>query len=329
MEVNTEQVECPICGQPTNIHDLGRAGLTPEELMRVCQFVKDGSLGTMLTIAEYVSQRMDPTTTSIELSVSQVLQSFSSTFGQKMDDNNAILRILSEKLAGPGIGEVSEIVTAEDLRQTFIQDEFDASQAAKHGTDIIATVFDRKNQVGKISVSVKDTKSWSSEYLEQLEKNMEHDSTKVGILVSRKLPKRVNPSGEVYHNNGFLYFVVQPQYARAIYAALRQVVIHMYETEQYIGSKEQELMRIGQISKALTQWISGSEYRQILETLQKINENSIDTVQDLQQTQTYVDRQLKKACDKQQRIQKEVLNQESFLQGLEDLLRSDVKEEEK
>jgi len=223
------------------------------------------------------------------------------------------------------------MITAEELRQAFSQDEFDTTQAAKHGTDIIATVFDRKNQVGKISISVKETKSWSSEYVEQLEKNMKQDATKVGILVSKTLPKKVNPSGEVFHNNGRLYFVVHHQDVKPTYFALRQVVIHMAETEQYISNKEQEMMRMEHISKALAQWISGSEYLQVVETLQQINENSTGTVEDLQQTQNYVERQIKKACDKQQKIQKEVLNGNSLLKGLKDLLKSQVPqgEEEK
>lgn len=108
MVVSTEQIECPVCGQYTSVHDLGRAGLTPEELLRIHQFVKDGSLGNMLRIAEFVFQRMDPTSTSIELSVSKVLQNFSNMFGEKMDNTTKILSGISEKIVGPGIGEVSE-----------------------------------------------------------------------------------------------------------------------------------------------------------------------------------------------------------------------------
>ena len=146
MVVSTEQVECPVCGQYANVHDLGRAGLTPEELLRIRQFVKDGSLGKMLTIAEIVSQRMDTTSTSIELSVSEALQNFSNMFGEKMDVTTKILSGISEKIVGTGIGEVSEMITTEELRQAFTQDEFDTTQAPKHGTDIIATVFDRKDR---------------------------------------------------------------------------------------------------------------------------------------------------------------------------------------
>ena len=127
-----------------------------------------------------------------------------------------------------------------------------------------------------------------------------------------------------------MYFIVHQQYVKAIYSALRQVVIHMHETEQYVSNKEHEMMRMGHISKALAQWISGTEYGEILDTLQRIDEESKGTVVDLQQAQNYVERQVKKACDKQHQIQKEILNQESLLKGLKNLLKSQApKEEEK
>lgn len=327
MVVSAEQVECPVCGQNTDIHDLGRAGLTTDELLRLRQYIKDGTLGKMLTMSEIVLQRLDPTSTSVELSVSEALMKLSTMVGEKMDQNNRVLSGISEKIAGPGIGEVFEMITTEELRQAFSQDEFDTTQAQKHGTDIIATVYERKNQVGKISISVKDTKVWTNEFIEQLEKNMKQDSTRVGILVSKKLPKRVNPTGEVFHNNGYLYFLVHPQYMKAIYGALRQVVIHIHDTDQYIVSKEQELMRIGHISKALAQWISGSEYQEIVNILEQINEASVETVEDLQQTENYVERQMKKACEKQRKIQKQILNQKSLLKGLTDLLKSPIESE--
>src|SRR5947209_4905238 len=180
MVVSAEQVECPVCGQHTNIHDLGRAGLTTDELLRLREYIKDGTLGKMLTISEIVMQRLDPTSTSVELSVSEALMNFSNMLSEKMDQNTKVLSGISERISGPGIGGVSEIITAEELRQAFSQDEFDTTQAPKHGTDIIATVYERKNQVGKISISVKDTKTWSSEFIEQLEKNMRSEERRVG-----------------------------------------------------------------------------------------------------------------------------------------------------
>ena len=74
MVVSTKQVECPVCGQYTDVHDLGRAGLTPEELLRIRQYIKDGILGKMLTLAEMVSRRIDPNSTSMELTINELLE---------------------------------------------------------------------------------------------------------------------------------------------------------------------------------------------------------------------------------------------------------------
>jgi hypothetical protein len=149
---------------------------------------------------------------------------------------------------------------------------------------------------------------------------MEQDSTKVGILVTNKLPKKANPTGELIHNNGVLYCLVHPNHVKSLFVGLRQVVIHMHETKQYITSKEQELMRIGHISKALAQWISGNEFEEIQNILDEISKESNDTNQLLQKTQASIISNFKKANDKQNRIQQHVLNQSSLLSGLKNLL---------
>jgi len=132
---------------------------------------------------------------------------------------------------------------------------------------------------------------------------------------------KANPTGEVVHKNGRLYYLVHPDNVKSLYVGLRQVVIYMHETNQYITNKEQELMRMGQISKALVQWTRGDEYKEIQQTLEDINSESTETTQVLQKAQNSVILGIKKACDKQQRIQQHVLNQQSLLAGLKNLLR--------
>ena len=80
-------------------------------------------------------------------------------------------------------------------------------------------------------------------------------------------------------------------------------------------------MRIGKISKALAQWISGEEREQFQQELDQINEAADGTIQGLQKAETYVSREIKKACDKQTNIKRHVLNQESCLKDLKDLLK--------
>ncbi len=319
--IKTQQrkTKCPCCGSTVKSDELGRAGLTPELLEKLRRLIQEHTLEETLMIAESSKRQMDPGSTSLELAITE---KFTEGLGSIKDLQNQIYRDLAELKGGTGKGDIAEIMTTERLRQTFKDDEFNTAEASKGGTDIIATVFDRKNEIGKISISVKNTKTWKNEFLEQLERNMEDDSSKVGILVTKKLPKRTSPTGEVVHNNGVMYFLVHHDHAAAIYASLRQVVIHMHETAQYLSSKEQELMRMGQISKALAQWITGDEYREILQTLEAINDDSKTTTDLLLHAQNAVIKDIKKACDKQQRIQQYVLNQQSLLKGLNDLLRA-------
>jgi hypothetical protein len=234
---------------------------------------------------------------------------------------NQMSRTIAQIVGGTGKGEVAELLTTEALRQFFPQDEFDTSQASKGGSDLVAKVFDRKTEIGKITISIKDTKTWKNEFKEQIVKNMSQDSTKIGILVSETLPKRTNQTGEVVHSNGGLYFLVHPKYTTALYAGLRQVVIYMNEKDQDIRTKEKELMKTGKISKGLVQWISGEERKQFQRELDAINDDAESTIQGLQKAGTYMTREIKKACDKQTSIKRHLLNQESNVRDLNDVLK--------
>jgi len=318
IKTESRKTKCPCCGTNVNANDLGRAGITPEILEKLGRYIHDGILEEMLAIAESVKRQMNPSATSTELAISEKIDHLRAELSEKQHKMN---NTLAQIVGGTGKGEVAEMLTSEILRQLFPQDEFDTTTAPTGGSDLIAKVFDRKSEVGKITISIKNTMTWKSEYLKQIERNMEEDSTKVGILVLKKLPMKANPTGEVVHKNGILYYLVHPDNVKSLYVGLRQVVIHMHETKQYITNKEQELMRMGQISKALVQWTRGDEYKEIQQTLEDINSESTETTQVLQKAQNSVIRDIKKACDRQQRIQQHVLNQQSLLAGLKNLLR--------
>ena len=320
IRTESRKAKCPCCGTNVDANEMGRAGLTPEILEKLGRYIRDGILEEMLAIAESVKRQMSPSSTSTELVISEKIDQLRVELTEKQHKMNSTL---AQIVGGTGKGEVAEMLTSEILRQLFPQDEFDTTTAPTGGSDLIAKVFDRKTEVGKITISIKNTKTWKSEYLEQIERNMEQDSTKVGILVLKKLPMKANPTGEVIHKNGILYYLVHPDNVKSLYVGLRQVVIHMHETNQYITNKEQELMRMGQISKALIQWTRGDEYKEIQQTLEDINSESTETTQVLQKTQNSVIQGIKKACDKQNRIQQHVLNQQSLLVGLKNLLKGD------
>ena len=323
--IKTRQTKCPCCGSTVDANALGRAGVTPELLEKIGKYIHDGTIEEKFAMAESVERQMDPSATSTELVIQETM---AEGFAEMSKPLNQMSKAITQIVGGTGKGEVAELLTTEAFRQLFPQDEFDTTTASKGGSDLIAKVFERKTEVGKITISIKNTKTWKNEYLEQIEKNMEQDSTKIGILVSNKLPKKANPTGEVVHNHGMLYFLVHPENVPALYVGLRHVVVHMHETDQYITTKEKELMQIGKISKALTQWIAGEEREQFQLELEGINEDAEQTIQGLQKAGTTMAREIKKACDKQTSIKRHVLNQESSLKDLKDLLRG-MNEEDK
>jgi hypothetical protein len=318
IKTDSRKAKCPCCGTNVDANDLGRAGITPEIFEKLGRYIHDGVLEEMLSIAESAKRQMSPSSTSLELVMTEKIDQLRAELSKEAQKTNSTLNHI---VGGTGKGEIAEMLTSETLRQLFPQDEFDTTTAAKGGSDLVAKVFDRKTEVGKITISVKNTKTWKTEFLEQLEKNMGQDNTKVGILVSNKLAKKANPTGEPYHNKGgLLYFVVHPDNVKSLYVGLRQVVIRIHETNQYITNKEQELMRINQISKALVQWTRGDEYKEIQNTLDFIDEESDETTKLLQKTLNTMTRDIKKANDRQSRIRQYVLNQQSLLGGLRNLL---------
>ena len=315
--IKNESINCPCCGTYVDVKDIERRGLKNGILIELDKQIRDGILEETFAFAKSMRRQIDPSSTSTELAISEKLDQNFKVLTERQHKMNSTLNSI---VGGTGKGEIAEMLISETFRQFFPQDEFDTKNAAKGGSDLVAKVFDRKTEVGKITISIKNTKTWKHEYLEQIERNMEQDSTKVGILVTNKLPKKANPTGELIHNNGVLYCLVHPDHVKSLYVGLRQVVIHMHETKQYITTKEQELMRIGHISKALAQWISGDEFKEIQGILDEIRKDSSETTELHQKIQNQMMRDIKKANDKQSSIQQHVLNQRSLLGRLKNLL---------
>ncbi len=320
VQPRTEHIPCPFCGSNTTIHDLGRVGLSIPKLKWIDERIQDGTFQDLISVAQMLYQRMEPTTTSLELTVTRQLDDLQRTAQSKDDKVIDMLRDIREQITGVAKGDVSEMIVSEKLQQAFTQDAFDRTKADKKGTDIIATVYDDKDEVGKISISVKDTSSWSNKFIEQLEENMRQDGTTFGILVSKKLPKGAKPTGHVLQSNGKTYCVVHHTHANSIYLVVRLLVIKLRQHQQYIENKEKEIMQLGKVSKALAKWIMSSEYQNILTEMAGI-ENSAQSIQQI--TEKKVNYELsfaKNVKNEITKIHQRKLNACSFLKNLEELL---------
>ncbi|MBT6647303.1 MAG: DUF2130 domain-containing protein [Thaumarchaeota archaeon] len=322
--IKNESINCPCCGIDVDVKNIERRGLNNGILNELDKQIRDGILEETFSLAKALRRVMDPSATRNELVMKEELMKIETSLRKQLIPMS---KTIAQLAGGTGKGDVAELRITEALRQFYSQDEFDTTSAHKGGSDSIAKVCDKKIEVGKITISVKDTKKWNSEFKTQIEKNMVQDSTKFGILISETLPKGTNETGEVVHSsNGGMYFLVHPKYATALYSGIRQSVIYMHETDQDLRSKEKELMQLGNISQALSQWISGDERKQFQLELNAINEDADETIQGLQKTRTYVEREVKKACDRQTSIKRHVLNQEGSLRDLTDMLKKSGEE---
>ena len=126
----------------------------------------------MLAIAESVKRQMNPSATSTELIISEKIDQLRTDITKEQNKTNSTL---AQIVGGTGKGEVAEMLTSEILRQLFPEDEFDTTNGPKGGSDLIAKVFDRKTEAGKITISIQKTKKWKSEKQEQKEKNMKQN----------------------------------------------------------------------------------------------------------------------------------------------------------
>ena len=156
---------------------------------------------------------------------------------------------IRSRLFGVSIGSVQEKISGLYLKQSCPNDHFSEEMADKHGTDIIASVMENGNWyvdgepvytmcVGKISISIKKQKKWHNNFLDQLEKNIQSDKTRWGLLITAAFPN------EALNQNIWtartptnrLVLIVKPAFAPVAYFAIRQMVV--YESAMQIMVSE-------------------------------------------------------------------------------------------
>ncbi len=139
-----DHIYCPFCGKETRVQDLGRIGLSPEKLAKLEEHIQNGTLGDILTIADTILQRLNPTSTSIELSTVKTREAYQERSSKKFDEITKLIWTLNEHVTGRPKGDVAEMIVAEQLAQHFTDDEFDRTKADKAGTDIVAAIMQKK-----------------------------------------------------------------------------------------------------------------------------------------------------------------------------------------
>jgi hypothetical protein len=132
--------------------------------------------------------------------------------------------------------------------------------ADKHGTDIVASVMENgfwyfegepvyTMCVGKISISIKKQKKWHNNFLDQLEKNIQSDKNRWGLLITDAFPN------EALNQNIWtartatnrLVLIVKPAFAPVAYFAIRQMVAYESAMQIMVSEKTgiQNLIQYG------------------------------------------------------------------------------------
>ena len=172
---------------------------------------------------------------------------------------------VKDRLFGVSIGSVQEKISALYLKQSCPNDHFSEEMADKHGTDIIASVMENGNWyvdgepvytmcVGKISISIKKQKKWHNNFLDQLEKNIQSDKTRWGLLITAAFPN------EALNENIWtartptnrLVLIVKPAFAPVAYFAIRQMVVYESAMQIMVSKKTgtQNLIQYGNTDRS-------------------------------------------------------------------------------
>jgi len=309
-------IECAVCESIVPEEKLTQQNISPKQNNTIKSWMTAGIFGELMGIAQYVYQNIDIKHTSSTLAIKETIQDALNTIDQKLhkiaDNQSAI----GEKIVGPGIGDVDELAIVEQLSQHSPPDGFDVTKADKAATDCTATVFEKAEELGKISISSKATESYSSSHETQILKNMEHDGADIGILVERKMPKGAKPTGKVVKSRGKMYVIVHLKYLLPVYAILRQLVIINSENKLQNASKEKEVEQMEKQFKQFAKWMRGQGYGKLIAEFDEIKSECDATRESLLQLQDYVVRKIKSACETQVKIHQHVLNGHNLLAEL-------------
>lgn len=229
---------------------------------------------------------------------------------------------IRQKIVGAGIGEVGEMMTLLDLKKSVLADSFSEARAAKHGTDIVATVKDKGRICGNVTVSIKYQQTWSSEFLRQIGKNMKEDGTRWGILVTRAFPREAlsTKAWVTDDESGNTILLVKPEYAPLAYIGLRQAVIHWFEAKQFMKSKEAEVTETEKVMEVLSNWINGDEFEATVRFIDNARKEAEKTRENLLQVQNYLNARLSDAAKFQDVIIEHLMHARSLVGRLRELL---------
>lgn len=235
---------------------------------------------------------------------------------------NQSMKEIREKIIGTGIGDVGETITVVDMKKTVPSDSFSEVRAAKHGTDIVATVKEKGKNSGKITISVKYQNTWSNDFMAQLAKNMREDGTRWGMLVTKKFPKEAlgTKAWVTEDDAGNTVILVKPEYAPLVYIGLRQAAIHWFEARQLLKNREAEVTEAEKTAKALAAWINGEEFEETVRYIDNAKKEAEKTTAHLHQLHNYVSTKITETVKCQDFLVEHLMHAKNLIGRLRELL---------
>jgi len=289
------KTKCPICDSSVNELDLGQIGITKETLRTLRRHMKEETFSLLVQLVDITMRKIDPDKIGLESEMKRIITELQRTVEE-----------VKERVAGTAVGKIGEFITIKDLKAISPTDDFSEENASKGGTDIVATVKENGEEIGKVAISVKYDLEWRTDFIQQLNKNMQQEATNFGILVTKDFPKQALSEKAYLKENktGSLILVVKPEFVSVAYPGYRWAVIAEQKARNSIRSMQEQLERHESIAKAVVEWLNGSEFLKTVSSIEQAKELSVHTMTILNNMVKYVTKNAGDAKKEQESIQR-------------------------
>jgi len=231
----------------------------------------------------------------------------------------SLLADIHEKLVTPGgKGAAGELSLTRELQATVPVDHFDDRKRSAGGTDTVALVKDKGVEVGVVTISVKDEERWRGDFLTQLERNMQEDGSKWGILATKAFPTNAL-SNRAYLYNGNV-IIAKPEYVPLVYLGLREAVICEARARTHLEDAVQRMRVHNHIMETLKGWLNGEEFSKVGSDLESAKRAAEETESLMIQLQKYVEQKTQKVRELQHKVWGNIASIKDALADLQHLL---------
>lgn len=153
-------------------------------------------------------------------------------------------------------GEAFELEFEEKLKNQFPNDKIDEVAKGTRGGDIIQEVWDRNgNQCGKILWELKNTKTWSEQWIDKLKNDQREISADFAVIISETVPPGVDTAQ--FHRN---VWIVKRSFVIGLAYSLRLNLIQISMARRASEGNKQK-------KDIVYSYLSGTEFRLRIEAI--------------------------------------------------------------